>query len=118
MIDGPFRFIKRMNPMIRQICIYLMLSILVVIFAKYLHLLVVYIDTFFTYISVQLKPIFSQAHIGLLIRKVIVLVLLPVIIASLPAFSYRVVKGQQMPHFMELTWLLWLVIVMSNILIR
>ncbi|QBR83714.1 hypothetical protein E3983_04705 [Legionella israelensis] len=104
--------------MLRQALIYIILSILVVIFAKYFHLLVLYIDTFFTYISVKMTSVFSMSHIGLLTRKVIVLIFLPVLIAALPALAYRAVKGGRMPYFMELTWLLWLVIVLSNVLIR
>lgn len=103
--------------MLKQAIIYLVLSILVVIFAKYIHLLVVYIDTFFTIISLKLAPVFSQAKIGIIIRKVITLVLLPVIIVGIPALAYRGIKGKSMPYFMELTWLLWLVIVLSNIII-
>lgn len=104
--------------MLKQAVLYLLLSILVVIFARYFHLLVVYIDTFFTYVNVKLASVFSMTHIGLLARKIIVLVFLPVLIAAVPALTYRAVKGGHMPYFMELTWLLWLVIVLSNILIR
>ncbi|WED42257.1 hypothetical protein [Legionella cardiaca] len=104
--------------MLRQSLIYLILSILVVVFAKFAHMLIVYIDMLYAFINVKLTPIFSHTGLGLVIRKVILLVFIPVIIAAIPALTYRLVKGKDMPHLIELTWCLWLVIVLSNILIR
>jgi len=103
--------------MLKQAILYILLSIVVVIFAKYLHILVVYIDTIFTYLSIKLAPVFSKTALGLVIRKTIVLILLPVIIVGIPALIYRAVKGKQMPYFIAVTWLVWLIIVISNILI-
>lgn len=103
--------------MLRQSLIYLLLSILVVIFAKYAHLLIVYIDMLYAYLNVFLDGIFSRSGIGTLLRKVILLTLIPLIIALIPALIYQLIKGKQMPYLIELTWCLWLVIVLSNVLI-
>lgn len=104
--------------MLRQFILYLLLSILVVVFAKYAHLLVVYIDVFFTYINVKLTPIFSQTGWGLFIRKILVLMLLPIVLTALPALLYKAIKGRDMPHFIAIVWIIWTVIVLSDILIR
>jgi len=104
--------------MLRQSLIYLFLSILVVVFAKYAHLLIVYIDMFFTYVNVQLAPVFSSTGWGLIIRKILVLVLMPIVITAIPALIYRAIKGREMPHFIAITWVVWTVIVLSDILIR
>ncbi|KTD27532.1 hypothetical protein [Legionella maceachernii] len=104
--------------MLRQSLIYLLLSIVVVVFARFAHMLLVYIDMLYALINIKLTPIFSQVGLGAVIRKVILLVLIPVIIAAIPALSFRLVKGKEMPYFMELTWCLWLVVVLSNVLIR
>lgn len=104
--------------MLRQSIIYLLLSILVVVFANFAHLFIVYIDFFYTFINLKLTPIFTQTGLGLLVRKVILLVFIPVSIAAIPALVYRLVKGHNMPYFIELSWCLWLVIVLSNILIH
>ncbi|MDR3502025.1 MAG: hypothetical protein P4L79_05520 [Legionella sp.] len=104
--------------MLRQSLIYLGLSILVVIFAKYAHLIVVYVDMFFTYVNVKLTPIFSQTGWGLVIRKILVLVLLPVTLTAIPALLYKAIKGSEMPHFIAITWTIWTVIVLSDILVR
>ncbi|MDI1351346.1 MAG: hypothetical protein PSV35_01035 [bacterium] len=104
--------------MLRHGLIYLLLSILVVLFAKYAHLLIVYIDVFFTYINLKLTPIFSQTGWGLIIRKILVLMVLPLLITAIPALIYRAIKGREMPHFIAIAWVIWTVIVLSDILIR
>lgn len=104
--------------MLRQAIIYLLLSIVVVVFAQYGHLLIVRIDMLYTYINVQLTPIFNRSGLGAIVRNVFTLVLLPVILAAIPALFYRLIKGENMPFFIPITWVLWLIIVLSNVLIR
>jgi len=104
--------------MLKQGVIYLILSCLIVLFARYAHILIVYIDMFYTLINVKLAPIFSNSVEGVLIRDVITLVLLPIFIVAIPALIYRLFKGQQMPYFIEATWFLWLIIVLSKVLIH
>lgn len=106
--------------MLKQGIIYLILSILVVLFAKYALLFIVYIDMIYTYFEINLTPIFSGNSYGTLIRNVLSLTLLPVIIAGIPALIYRAVKGKgkQMPYFLELAWVLWLIIVLSKVLVK
>lgn len=104
--------------MLRHILIYLLLSILVVVFSRYAQLLVVYIDLFFTYINLKLIPVFSQTGWGLIVRKTLVLMLIPIILTAIPALIYRAIKGREMPHFIAIAWIIWTVIVLSDILIR
>ena len=104
--------------MLKQSIIYLVLSICIVIFAKYAHLLIVYIDLIYTFINIKLAPIFSNSAVGMLIREVISLTVLPILIVAVPALIYRGIKGQHMPHFIGITWVLWLIIVLSKILIH
>lgn len=103
--------------MLKQSIVYLILSVLVVLFAKYAHLLIVYIDIAYLYVTVQLAPIFSNSTSGYIIRNVCSLVLLPLIITGIPALIYQAIKKKPMPFFVEATWLLWLMIVLSKILV-
>lgn len=104
--------------MLKQGIFYLVLSIIVVLFAQYATLLLAYIDLFYTFVNTKLALIFSGSEWGILSRKVLSLVLIPVVIASIPALIYRAIKGQQMPYVIEIAWLLWLVIVLSKILMH
>lgn len=104
--------------MLKQAIIYLLLSIAIVIFANYAHLLIIYIDLVYTYINVTISPVFNSGTTGTVIRNVLTLVLIPVIIVGIPALIYRAIKGQHMPYFVEVTWLLWLILVLSKVLIH
>ena len=103
--------------MLRQSLIYLLLSVLVVVFARYANLMIVYIDMFFTFVNLKLAPVFNTTGWGLVIRKMLVLMILPLIIAGIPALIYRAIKGSEMPHFIALVWVLWTVIALSDIVI-
>ena len=104
--------------MLKQSLIYLLLSILVILFSKYAHLLIVYIDVAYTFINLKLAPVFSSSDLGVLFRKIVSLVVLPIAIAAIPALVYRLVKDKNMTIFIEFTWLLWLIIVLSKVLIH
>ena len=104
--------------MVKQSLIYLLLSIIIVIFAEYAQLLIVYTDILYNFVNYKLMPVFSSSATGILIRKVFSLVLIPVVIAAVPALIYRLIKGRHMPYFIEITWFLWLVIVLSKVLIQ
>lgn len=104
--------------MLKHSLIYLTLSILVVLFARYIHLLIVYIDIFFTYLNFQIAPIFSQNSWGIAIRKTLILVLVPLIIVGIPALIYKLIKGKNMPHILLAAWVIWTIIVLSDIMIR
>jgi hypothetical protein len=88
------------------------------VFAKYANTLLVFINIFFTEINLKLTPIFSQTGWGVVIRKILVLMVLPMIITAVPALIYRGIKGREMPHFIAITWIIWTIIVISNILMR
>lgn len=102
--------------MVKKSLIYLFFSILVVLLAQYIQTVLIYIALFYTYINVELTSIFSTTSTGILIRKIVILSVLPALIAGTPALTYRLIKGQSMPYFMELTWFLWLIIVLSKML--
>jgi hypothetical protein len=104
--------------MLKQILIYLLLTIAVVLFAKYVHLLIVYIDIIYTYLHISIAPIFSKGGSGLFISKVVLLVVIPILLAGVPALVYRLIKGPDMPYFIEITWCFWLILVLSNIMIH
>lgn len=104
--------------MLKQSLLYLMLSLLVIVFAKYAKLFVLYADLFYTYINTLLEPLFGSGFIGEIFRNFFTLVLVPLVIAAIPALIYWLIKRKHMPYFIELTWLLWLIIAMSSYLIR
>lgn len=104
--------------MLKQSSLYLVLSMLVIMCAKYAKLFILYADIFYTYINTILQPLFGSGFIGEIFRNVCTLVLVPLAIAAIPALVYWAIKRKQMPYFIELTWVLWLIIAMSSYLIH
>ena len=104
--------------MLKQGLFYLLLSLLAVVFSRYGHMVVIWVDMLYTAINAKLAMVFSSGYLGETVRKVLVLAVLPVAITAIPALIYRVVKGSSMPWFFEITWMVWLVVALSNVMIR
>jgi hypothetical protein len=104
--------------MFRQSLIYLLFSVLVVIFARFALMLIIYINILIAFVSVYLTPIVSQIGLGMVFQRTILLVCVPPLLVAIPTLIYRLTKGKMMPYFAELTWGLWLVVLLSNILLK
>lgn len=100
--------------LLKQSIAYFVLSLLAVLCAKYVHTGIIYIDMLYTYTNVTIAP-YAESH---WIRNVIIMIGLPLIITGIPALIYRLIKKQNMPYFLESTWILWLVFVLCNVLIQ
>ena len=99
--------------MLKQSLFYLALSLIVILFASYAKFVLVYATLLYAYIDSALTPVFSQGLIGEALKDMLTLVITPLIITGVPALIYWAIKRKQMPYFLELTWLLWLVFAMS-----
>lgn len=108
---------KLQLPILKQTTIYVLLSILVVAFANYAHLVVVYLDILYTKTHLNIAPLFSTNESGILIRGILILTFLPVGITAIPSILYRGFMGEWMPYYIPITWVVWLVIVVSKIII-
>lgn len=104
--------------MIKQGAIYLILSIVFVLLAHYINYLIIYIDLAYTYINLQLSFLLKDNIVGTHARNILSLMTLPLILGGIPALIWRAIKGKPMPYFLEIVWLLWLLIAISKLLIR
>lgn len=104
--------------MLKQSLLYLILSALVVVFAKYVQIVIVYIDILYVRFTIQLAPFFSNTQSGYIIRNVLSLVLIPLMLVGIPALIYRTIKKKDMPYFMEITGFVWLIIVLTKVLLQ
>ena len=98
--------------------IYIILSILAIFFSRYTGLIVGYIVSFYQLIDTHLAVFFSTTSSGLELRHIFTLVVCPLIITGIPAMVYRYIKGSPMPYFLEATWLVWILLVLSNLFTR
>lgn len=98
--------------------IYVLLSISVVLLAKYVNEVIVFIAYLYDYVDEHLEILFNQSAAGILSRNTLALVVCPLFITGIPALGYYAVKQSKMPYFLEATWLAWIVIVLSNSLVK
>ncbi|WP_131782284.1 hypothetical protein [Legionella gresilensis] len=104
--------------MVRQSLIYLVLSIFGVLCTRYIHAFIVYTDILYTHLYGKFFLFFKPNSLDIIISKVIFLVLIPVVIVGIIALLYKLITGKKMPYIIELTWLLWLVLMLCNIFIH
>ena len=95
---------------------YLVLSIFVILCAQYTQIAATYVVDFYNHIDTSIAIFFSYTPSGLALRHIVALVIGPLIVTGIPALIYRMVKHTPMPHFIEITWLVWITIVLSNLL--
>lgn len=98
--------------LLKQTTAYFILSLLVVFFAKYVQLATHYVAQFYSSLNLSLVPYLASDAA----RHILLMVLIPIVIAGIPALIYRVIKKQNMPHYLISTWMLWLILVLSNAL--
>lgn len=102
----------------KQSLIYLLMSIFIVIFSKYAQMFFIYIDIFYTNISIKIAPLFSSTFAGTTLRGIVILTLTPLLITAIPAIAYRLAKGSMIPYYYEANWLIWFTIVVAKILVQ
>ncbi|MCX7115879.1 MAG: hypothetical protein NTW08_08250 [Gammaproteobacteria bacterium] len=102
--------------MLKQFFIYLAVSILVLIFSHVIQLGLGYLLNVYHYLSQLISPVFNQVGLGRLVHQVILLTLIPICIAGIPKLGYQLVKGQALPHFIEITWCIWLTLMLTLLL--
>lgn len=104
--------------MLKHALIFLIISILAVIFSSFTQQCIVYIHLLFITIKNWLMPVFHALDLGPTMLRICLLMLIPLTAAGIPALLYRLVKGRQMPYLIESTWVFWLILALSTILIR
>lgn len=107
-----------MSKLLKAYLAYFVASLLVVLLTRYIHLGLIYLDTFYTYINVLIAPIFNQVGLGKIVHQTLVIVLIPLIIIGIPALIYYMINRKAMPHIISLTWSVWLILVLCITMIR
>ena len=88
----------------------IVLSILVILFkgqfADLLHMVASLHNT----ASEKFASLFSGSSAGLLVAHLLSLVLIPIVIALIPAFVYWLIYKSEMPHWLAVVWVVWVML--------
>lgn len=104
--------------MLKQSLVYLILSLLVVLFATYAKVFCIYVNLLYVYINNLLEPLFGTGLMGEVFRDMVTLSITPCALAAIPALIYWLIKRKKMPYLLELIWVFWLTLALSSYLIH
>lgn len=92
------------------------MSVVVILFAQYTHIVAASAIKYYVYVDSALEIFFTHSHTALKLRHITALFISPLILTGIPALTYHAIKHKSLPYFIEITWFVWVVIALSNIL--
>jgi len=97
--------------MTKNFTIFFVLSILSVLFLAYLSVSAHFVDAIYVHIYDWLGMFLRGNRISMMVRQVISLILIPLIVAGVPAIVYWFFKKKLMPYFFHVLFGAWLVMI-------
>lgn len=94
-----------------SILILIILSLLAVFLIPEIRIILHWIIDAHHFLLAKLAIIITGDHIGKILRTTLALVLVPFILALVPAFIYWLFKRRTMPNYMAVVWVVWSVLV-------
>lgn len=104
--------------MLKQIIFLIVVSLLAIFFMRDVSVCLVYLGKAHHYLTKELAVVFAGGAVGMMIRQVVVLVVIPVIVGLIPGSIYWVIKRKRMPYLFHIIWIVWLILMTSIILHR
>jgi len=97
--------------MFRQALLLIIFSAIAVFFIKEFTVVLHYLYRFYQWLLGYIAPIISNGTLGHLIRGVILLTVIPLIVAGIPAGLYWVINRKPLPIMSHLVWITWILLV-------
>jgi hypothetical protein len=94
---------------IKQTAFMLVLSIILVYLAKFIMSILQGLGAAQAFLITKLHLLLPEFGIKSLVVKVIVLLLVPLLLSLIVTFIYWLIKRREIPHLLELTWIMWIV---------
>lgn len=94
--------------MIKQVIAIILLSIVIILCMPYVQQGLDWIVAGHDWVSHTLTNVFSGSQTGDLLRKLLALLIIPVVICLIPAVFYWFAKRSWFPYFMQIFWVTWL----------
>lgn len=97
--------------MLKHILLLIVLSIIVIIGLHQLALFLHWIGYGHAWLAGKFNLLFSGISFGFLISRVLALIIIPLIVALIPAFIYWLIKRSEMPHLFLVVWIIWIMLI-------
>lgn len=98
--------------MLRTVLLLLALSFTLLFSMPFLQWFVAKLYVFEIALMHQTGSIFSNSYVGIIIRQIVTLTLVPLLIAGIPAGIYWLFRRRTLPYLQYLIWTLWLMLVL------
>lgn len=95
--------------MLKHFIILILISVIVILLAPYLAQALHADVVAYNWISGKLIKVFAGSEIGTWLRKLIALLIIPIIIGLIPALIYWLVKRHWPTFFIGIVWIAWIV---------
>jgi uncharacterized membrane protein len=100
----------RSGTMLKTFLGLIVLSILVILFKSQFADVLHWVASLHAILSDKFVLLFSGSSAGLLIAHVLSLVIIPIVIALIPAFIYWLIYRTEMPHWLVIVWIVWVML--------
>jgi len=88
----------------------IVLSVLVILFKTQFTDLLHMVAEFHNFASDKLAGLFAGSSAGELAAHIISLVIIPIIVGLIPAFIYWIFYRTEMPHWIVVVWVVWVML--------
>lgn len=102
--------------MLKQITSIIIASLIVLLLSKYLTIGLNWVQALHNWLYEITKAIFSDNALGIILRKMIALLVIPLVCVGVPAGLYYVIYRKSMPYFTEAVWVVWIILATAMLL--
>lgn len=85
-------------------------SVLVLLFKSQLTSLLHMVSSMHHLASDKFAALFSGSSVGVLVAHLLSLILIPIVIALIPAFIYWLIYRTEMPNWLVIVWVVWVML--------
>lgn len=94
-----------------NIILLIALSIIAIFFLSEIRMVLHWISDAHTFLLDKLALVIHGGELARVIRMTLALVIVPLIIALIPAFIYWIFRRRMMPNYMAIVWMIWFILI-------
>lgn len=102
--------------MLKNAIIIIVVSVVAMFFQSQLGAVLRYLLTIHDKIADALAIVFSNAPAGRMIQETIALILIPILIGTIAALIWLMIKRNEMPHLTTSIWVIWTILLVMVLL--
>lgn len=102
--------------MLKQITSLILASLIVLLLSKYFTVGLGWVQGLHDWLYDVTQVVFSDSTLGIMLRKLVALLVIPLVCIGIPSGLYYVIYRKAMPYFTEAVWVVWIILVTAILL--